>query len=509
MTFLETNPVAFDDSPIKEMKKTARRILPFAATAVAAVSGYLIAQEKEETSSTPLIIETDSRPIERAGGAQPTSYAPMLAQARTSVVSVYTSEVVRYARRSGTMEDQILRQLFGLRPPARQQEQEPVREQEIPQGVGSGVIISPNGYILTNNHVVQDRRGGDADKILVRLSDDTELEAKLIGRDPKTDIAVIKVEKDDLPAIKVADSDEIMVGDIVFAIGNPLGVGLTVTSGIISATERSIGIYGRDGYEDFIQTDAAINQGNSGGALVDIEGRLIGINSAIKSTSGGSIGLGFAIPSDLAIQTATQLTESGEVRRGLIGIRMSELDPGVAEAMGVAGTKGVLIEEVVDGFPAKDAGLSHGDIITQINERKVDDPNDIRLEVSTTAPGESVSIVALRDGEELTFDVRVADPEGDLLSSNEFVEGIMATMVDGEQRRTYNLPREVRGLVVTAAAPDSPFARYLQPGVVVLEINKESVKSLQQAKNLLHDEGNNLLYVYSEGRTRYFALHLN
>ena len=286
------------------MKNSVRILLPVAATAVAAVSGYLVAQDKEVPQPAPLTIETDSRPIERVGGAQPTSYAPMLAKARQSVVSVYTSEVVRYVNRSGSREDQILRQLFGIRPP---NDQGQVQEREVPQGVGSGVIISADGYILTNNHVVQDSRGGDADKILVRLSDETELEAKLIGRDPQTDIAVIKVETNDLPFIKVADSDEIMVGDIVFAIGNPLGVGLTVTSGIISATERSIGIYGHDGYEDFIQTDAAINQGNSGGALVDIEGRLIGINSAIKSTSGGSIGLGFAIPSNLAIQTATCL----------------------------------------------------------------------------------------------------------------------------------------------------------------------------------------------------------
>ncbi|MGJ8724974.1 MAG: Do family serine endopeptidase [Roseibacillus sp.] len=490
------------------MKKPVRILLPFAATALAAITGYLVAQEKEAPPSAPLAIETDSRPIERTGGAQPTSYAPMLADARQSVVSVHTSEVVQYARRSGSRQDEILRQLFGIRPPS-SQGQEPLQEQKVPQGVGSGVIISADGYILTNNHVVQDRRGGDADEILVRLSDDTELEAKLIGRDPKTDIAVIKVDATDLPFIKVADSDEIMVGDIVFAIGNPLGVGLTVTSGIISATERSIGIYGNDGYEDFIQTDAAINQGNSGGALVDIEGRLIGINSAIKSTSGGSIGLGFAIPSDLAIQTATQLTETGEVKRGLIGIRMSPLDPQVAEAMGVLGTKGVLIEEVVDGYPAKEAGLSHGDIIIQVNDRRVDDPNDLRLEVSTTSPGDSVSIIALRETKEMTFEVKVADPAGDLIAGNAFVEGVTATTLNNEHRKTYDIPREVSGLLITETAPDSPFARHLQPGQVVLEINRQSIDSLAQAKGLLIDKGNNLLYIYADGRTSYFALRLN
>jgi serine protease Do/serine protease DegQ len=491
------------------MKKSVRIILPLAATAVAAVSGYLFGQEKPVPTPAPLVIESDSRPIERAGVAQPTSYAPMLAEARKSVVAVTTSEVVSYARRSGSREDDILRQLFGIRPPSRPNPQEPVREQEIPQGAGSGVVISSDGYILTNNHVIQDRRGGEADKILVRFSDDTELEAKVIGRDPQTDIAVIKVEGENLAAIKVADSDEIMVGDIVFAIGNPLGVGLTVTSGIISATERSIGIYGQDGYEDFIQTDAAINQGNSGGALVDIEGRLIGINSAIKSNSGGSIGLGFAIPSDLAIQTATQLTQSGEVSRGIVGIRMSPLTPDIAEAMGVAGTRGVLVQEVIDGFPAKEAGLSHGDIITQINDRKVDDPNDIRLEVLTTSPGDSVALSILRDNEQMSFEVEVADPNGELVAGTNFVEGIKATIVNREQRQAYNLPREVGGLVITETADDSPFAEYLRPGLVILEINKRPVESLVQAKSLLREQGNNLLFVFAEGRTRYFALRLN
>ncbi len=490
------------------MRKSVRNILPFVATAVAAISGYLIAQEKTPSEPASLEITQDTNPIERKGGTNPNSYAPMLAKARQSVVSVYTSEVVRYARRSGSAQDQILRQLFGYGPSNRV-EPDQFQEKKVPQGVGSGVIISPDGYILTNNHVVQDQRGGDADEILVRLSDDTELEAKLIGRDPQTDIAVIKVEASQLPAIKVASSDQIMVGDIVFAIGNPLGVGLTVTSGIISATERSIGIYGQDGYEDFIQTDAAINQGNSGGALVDIEGRLIGINSAIKSTSGGSIGLGFAIPSDLAITTATQLTESGEVRRGLIGIRMSKLNPELAEAMGVPGIKGTLIEEVIDGYPAKKAGLSHGDIIIKVNNRKVDDPNDLRLEVSTTQPGESATLVILRNGKEMTFKIEVVDPNHDSVTGNEFVEGIKAMVVNRKQREKFNLPRGVTGLVVTESDDDSPFSLYLRPGLVILEINKVPVKSITQAQALLREQGNNLLYVYAEGRTSHFALRLN
>ena len=489
------------------MNYSIRNILPVVATSAALVTGFLLAQDKSKAVPAPLVITQDSRPIERTSGPNATSYAPMLTSARKSVVSVYTSEVVSYGGRRGSLRDQILQQLYGL--PSDSSDRQGRQSREVPQGVGSGVIISSDGYILTNNHVVQDQRGGDADKILVRLSDDTELEAKLVGRDPKTDIAVIKVESSDLPFIKVADSKKVMVGDIVFAIGNPLGVGLTVTSGIISATERAIGIYGSDGYEDFIQTDAAINQGNSGGALVDIEGRLIGINSAIKSTSGGSIGLGFAIPSDLAIRTATQLTENGEVKRGLIGVRMKPLTPQLAEAMGVPGTKGVLIEEVVDGFPAKKAGIVHGDIITKVNNRKVDDSNDLRLEVSTTKLEDSVKITFLRDGKEHVVTVQVSDPNSFDFTSNEFIEGVSVATVNDSYRKTYDIPREVNGLAVTETQEGSPFARYLQPGVVILEINKRPVNSFERAKKLLRRKQDNLLYTYANGRASYFVLRLD
>ncbi|MBK1835421.1 Do family serine endopeptidase [Roseibacillus ishigakijimensis] len=491
------------------MKKTSRIFLPLAVGAVAAVSGFLVAQDKDDQPA-PLVIKSDSTAIERTGGTHPTSYAPMLADAKKAVVSVATAEVVRYARGGGrgSMEDRILRQLFGM-PAPRNQGNGQVQEEKVPQGVGSGVIISPDGYILTNNHVISTRDGGEADEILVRMSDDTEMEAKLIGRDPQTDIAVIKVDGKDLPHATVANSEEIMVGDIVFAIGNPMGVGLTVTSGIVSATGRSIGIYGRDGYEDFIQTDAAINRGNSGGALIDIEGRLIGINSAIVSSSGGSNGLGFAIPANLAVDVAQRLTETGEVKRGYIGIRMSPLEPEVAEAMGAKGVKGVLIEEVIDGFPAKEAGLQHGDIITSINGNAITNPNDLRLAVASTALGDTLKVTVRRDGKDQEFEVQVADPEESLALDGQFVEGVQANLVNDSLRETYGIPSEVSGLVVTEVAPGSPFARYLQPGLVILEINKREVESLDQARELLRDQGNNLLYVYYQGRTRYFALRLN
>lgn len=498
------------------MKKKIRFILPIAALMTATATGYLVAQDKKDEAPAPaLVIEPDSRPIERLGGSNPTSYAPMLEKTTRAVVGVYTSEIVSYGTPSGNFQQQdMLRRLFGgggnprfnNGPQGNSQ-----NEREVPQGEGSGVIISADGYILTNNHVVMDSRGGDADKIMIRLSDDTEMEAKLIGRDPKTDIAVIKVDGVNLPVAKIADSDQVKVGDIVFAIGNPLGVGLTVTSGIISATGKSIGIYGNEGYEDFLQTDAAINPGNSGGALVDIEGRLIGINSAIVSRSGGSVGLGFSIPTNLATNITRQLTDSGEVRRGLIGVGISPLTSDVAEAMGVKGTRGVLIERVEAGFPAEKAGLKHGDIITQVDSRKVTDVADLRLAISRVMPGNSTELVALRDGKELIVNVEVTSPEtaATVSQSTEFIEGIAAAPLTDEARQSYGIPQNISGLVITESSSTSPFSRYLSPGLVILEINKRAVSNLSEARQALRERGNNLLYVYDRGRTSYFALRLD
>lgn len=480
-----------------------KKLLPLATlalTGAAALSGYLFAQERQ-SEPAPLVIKADSRPIDRLSSSRPNSYAPMLEEARRSVVSVHTSELVRYIDRSGSLGDQLLRQFRGYGGE--------VQEKSVPQGVGSGVIISPDGYILTNNHVVMDKNGGDADEILVRLSDDTELPAKLIGRDPKTDVAVIKVEGVNLPTAKIADSDQIKVGDIVFAIGNPLGVGLTVTSGIISATGRSIGIYGDDGYEDFIQTDAAINQGNSGGALVDIEGRLIGINSAIVSRTGGSIGIGFAIPTNLATNITEQLTESGEVKRGLIGVRISDLDPRVAEAMGIAGTKGVLIEQIEEGLAADLAGLQHGDVITQVDNRKISDVSDLRLEISKTAPGDTVKVTALRNGKSAVYEVKVEDPSVIAAYGTELLPGIEAITVDGNARQTYGLPANLRGLVITKSDPAAPFSHVLKEGICILQVNQREAQTVAQVRKLLRPNGNNLFYVYQNGRTQHFALRLN
>ncbi|MEM9080797.1 MAG: Do family serine endopeptidase [Verrucomicrobiota bacterium] len=482
--------------------KLNTQIFPTALiTGVAAVSGFLLAQDLIEEPAS-LAIETDTRPIERTSGPAANSYAPMLEKVTPAVVSVHTSEVVRYARSN---QDDLLRRFFGM-PQQRNQNQPQAEERLVPQGVGSGVIVSADGYILTNNHVVQDQRGGDADEILIRLPDDREYTAELIGRDPKTDVAVLKIDAEELPFIPVADSEQIKVGDIVFAVGNPLGIGLTVSSGIVSATGRSIGIYGREGYEDFIQTDAAINRGNSGGALVDIEGRLIGINSAIVSPSGGNIGIGFAIPSNLALNVSEQLTESGEVKRGLIGVRIDHLTPQLAEAMGLGDQKGVLIQQVEEGFPAEKAGITHGDVVTHIDGQAVTTPNDLRIAVSQKSPGDELEVILIRDEETKTVNVKIADPDEVASATGKFLDGVKAAKIDNEARSEYDLPRNIRGIVITEVDPTSRFSRYFEPGMVILEVNRRKFNNLGEARKLLRDGRQNLLYIYHNGNTRYFAL---
>ena len=346
---------------------------------------------KKANGAEGLGLNIDSQPIDRSNGA---SYANMLEKAQKSVVSVYTAELVQYLRYSGSSRDDLLREFFGLPPTNRRGSN--VETRKIPQGVGSGVIVRANGYIITNNHVISNQQGGVADEILVRLSNGKEYKAKVVGRDPKTDVAVLKVNATGLPTAKIADSKQTRVGDIVFAIGNPMGVGLTVTTGIISAKNRNIGIYGLDGYENFIQTDASINPGNSGGALVDIKGRLIGINSAIVSGSGGNVGIGFAIPSNLAVDVSSQLVKTGKVNRRTIGVYIAPISEVEAQRLGLS-NKSVLIQDVLAKTAAAKAGLRAGDIITHINNRAIEGVGSLRSSIAHLKKGDVVSIDIWRD----------------------------------------------------------------------------------------------------------------
>lgn len=456
-----------------------------------------------------LDLKIESSPIDRSKSFMPHSYANMLDTAKPSVVSVYTARIVKVASSRGfSPEEELLRRFFGVPVPQQNYNTEP-EERKVPQGVGSGVIISEDGYIVTNNHVVSNERGEDADEVLVRLTDGSELEAEIVGRDPLTDVAILKVNADALPTIRIADSDNIAVGDVVFAIGNPMGVGLTVTQGIVSATNRSIGIYGDNGYENFIQTDASINPGNSGGALIDSEGRLIGVNSAILSRSGGNIGIGFAIPSNLAVNISTQLADTGEVRRGFLGVSISDLSPDMAEAFELAGTKGVLINDVEEGSAAESGGIERGDVVVKIDNKPVNSANEFRIRIGHTPPGAEIQIEVIRSGKRKTFDVEIGQASGRFaMSANELLESVEVADLDEEQAERYRIPRGIDGLIVTSVAPDSPYARNLREGMVILEINDEPVDSIRQARDTIRS-GVNKFYVYNRGRTGYFAVRVD
>ena len=314
----------------------------------------------------------------------PGSLAAAAQKAMPAVVSINTSKEVR----SPHLNDPWFHFFFGDQIGTQQQ-----------TGLGSGVIVSPDGYILTNNHVVE-----GADQITVTLADSRIAEARIVGTDPETDLAVLKIELDKLPVIVLGNSDHAVVGDTVLAIGNPFGVGQTVTSGIISALGRSeLGI---NTFENFIQTDAAINPGNSGGALVDVEGNLLGINTAIYSRSGGSMGIGFAIPVSTAKIVMDGLVKDGKVTRGWIGVEPNELSPELAETFGVAGANaGVIITGVLQGGPAARAGMLPGDVIVQVDEQRVRNVAEMMTAVASLQPGQRADFEILRNGQSMTLNI--------------------------------------------------------------------------------------------------------
>ena len=315
------------------------------------------------------------------------SYADVVSRVSPAVITIHSQMRVRAPQQYPFMDDPMFRQFFGDRMPQQLPEQRR-------SGLGSGVIISTDGYILTNHHVVD-----GAEQIKVDLNDNRTLDARVVGSDQPSDLAVLKVDAANLPVLALGDSDKVRVGDVVLAIGNPLGIGQTVTMGIISAKGRQTGM-SSGSFEDFLQTDAPINQGNSGGALVSTNSELVGINSQILSPSGGSIGIGFAIPSNMARTITDTLVKTGKVRRGQLGITVVKLNSEPAKELGIKETKGVGIAQVQPGSAADRAGLRKGDVITSFNGVEMTDPNVFRNLVASTAPGTDVSLTVIRDGRE-------------------------------------------------------------------------------------------------------------
>lgn len=357
-----------------------------------------------------------------------------------------------------------------------------------PSGVGSGVIVSPDGYILTNNHVVD-----EADKVEVELNDNRKFTAKVIGVDPPSDVAVIKISATGLPTVPFGDSDRVEVGDLVLAVGNPLGVGQTVTMGIISAKSRQSPGRSSETFEDFLQTDAAINQGNSGGALVNLRGELIGVPSQILSRSGGNIGIGFAIPTKMARNVMDQLVRGGKVRRGKLGIIIRDVDPDMAKQFGYNGSNGALVDDVEKGDPADQAGVKPGDIITEFQGQRVADSTQLRNAASQTAPGTTVRFKVWRAGAERELTAKLVErdnaeneaskrPKSEpAVSSLGVLSGVSVENITPEWAQKLKLEPSTRGVVVVDVDPDSNAAAAgLRPNFVIESVAKQPVANVNE-----------------------------
>ncbi len=401
-------------------------------------------------------------PVEADGEKLP-SLAPMLEKVTPAVVNIATEGSIRQ-NMNPLFADPFFRRFFNV-------PEQPVERKT--SSLGSGVIVdAKRGLILTNNHVI-----ANADQITVTLRDGRHLEAEVVGTDPETDVAVIKVPAINLTAIETTNSDAINVGDFVVAIGNPFGLGQTVTSGIVSALSRSgLGI---EGYEDFIQTDASINPGNSGGALVNLRGELVGINTAIFSQSGGNIGIGFAIPINMAMNIMDQLLESGEVKRAFLGVSMQDISPELAEAFQLDRQTGAIINQVLDGSPAAKAGIQPGDIVLSVDGKVVKRASDLRNRVGLLPVGSKISLRILRDGKEKNLTVTVVEQQ--LASSepravNKLLQGV--TVSDLDQSSPYY--GSVEGIqVVEVERGGIAWRNGLRKGDVITSVNRIEVKNVQ------------------------------
>jgi len=444
-------------------------------------------------------------------GPSRTGFAPVVKKALPSVVNIATSKVSKMP--TGFFEqmpdDPLFRQFFGdndnrqFRTPREMPQQ---RE----KALGSGVIMTRDGYILTNNHVVD-----GATDVQVTLGDKREFKAKIVGTDPKTDIAVLKIDATNLPLITVADSSKVQVGDYALAIGDPFGVGQTVTMGIVSATGRSrLGI---EDYEDFIQTDAPINPGNSGGALVNDRGDLIGINTAIIAHgSEGNQGIGFAIPANMARNVMEQIVEHGKVTRAYLGIVPQDVTPAIAKAFGDKDLTGALIGDVSPNSPASRSGLEKGDIILDLNGKPVGNSNDLRMSISMMAPDSTVTLRVLRSGSERNFTVKLGElptteasveREGKGPSSSA-LSGVSVEDLDAQSAKDLGLPANAQGVVVTKVGPSSAAAEAgLRRGDVIQEVNRKPVRNTSDFERAVAgSKEDTLLLVNRHGSTMYLAV---
>jgi len=404
---------------------------------------------------------------------------------------------------STPFNEDFFRRFFGDPRQFQNPHQTPQKRKQV--GQGSGFLISPDGYILTNNHVA-----GDADSVSVQLLDGREYDAKIVGADPGSDLAVIKIDESDLPYLKLGSSEKLEVGDWVLAVGNPFGLSHTLTAGIVSAKGRS-GI-GLNDYEDFIQTDAAINPGNSGGPLVNLDGEVVGINSAIFSRSGGYMGIGFAIPIDMAKEIKDQLIEHGEVKRGRIGVYIQDMTKDLADSFNLAEATGILITNVQEGSPAADAELKQGDIILEIDGDKVDKVANFRNRIALTAPGTKVALTILRDGEREKITVKIGMMDS-ADAQSKAATGKLSKLGMGLQQLTPELADRLgyadeKGVLIASVESGSLADRAgIKRGSLILEIDRQPVTDVKHVQKLLETEKKTHLFLLREGdATRYVAI---
>jgi len=426
----------------------------------------------------------------------PESFAPLAERILPAVVNISTTQTMNNRNRPpvpmpefppGSPFEEFFRDFF------ERQQRDPNAPPRRATSLGSGFVIDATGYIVTNNHVIE---GADEITVLFEDGEQTELKAELIGTDPATDLALLKVTTDrKLAALSWGDSDTIRVGDWVVAIGNPFGLGGTVTAGIISARARDIGA---GNYDDFLQTDAAINRGNSGGPLVNLKGEVVGINTAIYSQTGGSVGIGFAIPAAMAKNVITQLRESGKVRRGWLGVQIQPVTPDIAESMSLPGTTGALVSMVTTDGPAEKAGLQPGDVILKFNGRDVPTSRSLPRMVAETPVGKEVNVEVFRRGKRQTLEVALGELQQEVVQASveggqgqaepegpETVEevGVAVSALTDDVRRQFELSAQTKGVVVTRVQPGTPAAaRQLRPGDVIVEVSQEEVSSPAEVK---------------------------
>src|ERR1700676_2284060 len=492
-------------SGMRFSRKSQAAALAIALTGAA--GGYAVARTNVGASTGH--VHASLKLADPSEGPSKLGFAPVVKEVLPSVVNISSSKVVRTPNQfaEGMPDDPLFRQFFGRqfgRGPA-------VPEKRREQSLGSGVIVSPEGYILTNNHVVD-----GATDVKVTLSDKRELKAKIIGTDPKTDVAVLKVEGSNFPAITLGDSSKVQIGDYSLAIGDPFGVGETVTMGIVSAKGR--GNLGIEDYEDFLQTDAPINPGNSGGALINDRGELIGINTAILSHgSGGNEGIGFAIPATLAQGVMNQILDHGKVTRGYLGIVVQPISPAMAKALGQGDqAQGALVGDVSGKGPAQASGIERGDIILQVNGQSVGDANELRNTIAMMQPGDTAKLKISRNGSTRDISVKL----GELPSSKEqaenqqqgaskdALEGVNVENLDADTAQQLGLPASTKGVVVTSIDPSSPKAESgLRKGDVIQEVNRQPVHNVAQFEEAMHKAGKDeaLLLINRGGTTLFIA----